>query len=155
MFNAQLTRVVEPRSPLVVTAGAYSALDAVGQKLQFSGVSIGRNGSGYIHGITIIDKAQVKAALKLFLFDNDFTAVVDNAVFTISDADAEKAIGVIASGSYEDFGSACSIYSAQLAMPIPFQAGGHSIYGQLRCTATPTYVATTDLIIRLHVSLVS
>lgn len=151
MFPSQRIRILAPRSPLVITAGAYSAADAVGQKLQFSGVCNAEGGSGFIFGITIIDKAQIKAALTLFLFDRDFTAVADNAAFAISDADLEHCVAVIPSGTYKDVAATGSVYTAALAVPIAFEAHSRSLYGQLLATATPTYAAVNDLIVKLHV----
>lgn len=162
MFNTLYGKVVRGRSAAsptldpIVTAGAYSANDAVGDKIIFNGAVKQRGGSGLITGITILDKSQQDVVLKLFLFDQDFTAVADNAAFACSDADMEKCIGVIATGTYIAVAATSGIYSAALAAPIAFRAvDGRAIYGQLMTTGTPTYVATTDLVVKLHVEIIN
>ncbi len=140
----------------ILTAGAYSANDAVGGKLIFSGAGNQKSGSGFIHGLTIIDISQVKAALRLRLFDRNFTAVADNAAFALSDADAKHCIAIIASSTYVDNAATSSIYTVAFSNPIAYRCyGGNSLYGQLECTATPTYSTTADLTVILHVGVIN
>ena len=154
MWDARRNKVIAAQP--AVTVGAYSALDAVGGMLTFPGAALSVGGSGFIYGISIIDVSQVAAALTLFLFDRPFTAVADNAPFTVNDADAIGAIAVIASGTYKGIGSAWSIYSATLPAPLAYRCfANRSLYGQLVATATPSYLTTADLLIKLHVGLVN
>jgi len=159
MFPAQRTTVIRAKDSAtgnfdpVITAGAYSANDAVGGKLFFPGVSLQRSGSGLIWGFTVIDKSQVKAALKLFLFGADFTAVADNAAFDVSDTDSLKLVGILATGTYVDIASSNSIYTVAFSNPIAYRANGdYRLWGQLVCTATPTYTTVADLTVKLHVA---
>lgn len=144
----------DPTLQPVITAGAYGANDAVGGLIKFSGASLRKAGPGFINGWTIIDYGQVKAALKLFLFDRLVTVAADNAAFTISDADMRYCIGVLATGSYIDVAAVNSIYPSNGITPISYRAyAGNTLYGQLMTTGTPTYAATTGLTIKLHVSI--
>lgn len=136
-----------------ISAGAYSALDAVGGKLTFANAAPVANGKGVINSVTIIDDDKESAALELWLFSQDFTNTADNAAFDPSDADLENCIGVIeiSTAHYKtanDNGVATVPY-----VGIEFQCtnGGTSIYGQLKCTATPSYTATTDLTVKLGI----
>lgn len=137
-----------PTLPPIITAGAYSALDAVGDKIVFKNVAANRN-DAVLFKVTFIDNAQVKAALKLFLFDRDFTAVADNAAFAISDADMLNCIAIIPTGTYIDVAATSSIYEYSFSVPLQFRPAGTHIYGQLRCDATPTYTATDGLEVKL------
>lgn len=162
MFPAQRNTVIRAKDAAtgafdpVITAGAYSASDAVGGKLFFPGVSLQRSGSGLIWGFTVIDKSQVKAALKLFLFGADFTAVADNAAFDISDTDALNLVGILSTGSYTDISTSNSVYTAAFSNPIAYRANGdYRLWGQLVCTATPTFTTVADLKVKLHVALIN
>ena len=138
-----------------ITAGAYSLNDAVGGMLIFGSASKGAGQSGVIEALRIVDRAQQMVALDLFLFDQAFTAVADNAAFAVSDADMENYIGLIpvSVAHYADLltNSAASPYSFLL----PYvTVGSPNLYGQLVVrSGPPTYVATSDLRIRLSVRL--
>ena len=78
-----------------VTVGAYSALDAVGGKLEFTDVCTSFNNTGQITQGHIKDAAKQNALLILVLFDRDFTATADNAPFAVSDADLLNVCAVL------------------------------------------------------------
>lgn len=134
-----------------ITAGAYSAADAVGGKLTFFGHTRRRDGWGWIVGWSIFDRGAVGAALSLHLFHRDFTAVADNAVFAISDADAANVLCTFVTGTYRAFATTSSHYTEFLAAPIQYRLyNDQYLYGQLVCTATPSYTSTGDLTVKLH-----
>lgn len=141
----------------VITAGAYSAKDAVGGKLTFSEVSGRPNDFTYLLGLLISDKADVKAALSLFLFNNtNFNAVADNAGFDPADSDlANYFVGKvdIASTDYSSL-TDNAVGIVRLAQPLPILCDAQRrVFGQLMCTATPTYNSTSDLTIKLILGL--
>jgi hypothetical protein len=95
------------RATPVITAGAYSAADAVGGKLEFENVCSVYKNTGAIVQAHIKDNAKQDALLYLVLFDRDFTATADNAPMTISDADLLNVVMVLefAVADYIDFAS--------------------------------------------------
>lgn len=137
-----------------VTAGAYSANDAVGGKLTFSGVGQNAFMAGKVFGVTILDKAKQNAALVLVLFNADFTATPDNDPFDPSDADLANCIGIIsiAGSDYGSFNDNSLAYKDINGPHFKLPGDGTTpIYGQLYTTGTPTYASTSDLKVTLHV----
>ena len=140
----------------VITAGAYSALDAVGSKLEFKDVCSSFDPSGSIRQGFIKDAAKQNALLYLVLFDRDFTETADNDAFAVSDADLHNIIAVLefAIADYVEFNAnsmaTLGIENIDLRHPFVLIEGGTSLFGQLFVkTSTPTYVATNDLHVEL------
>lgn len=137
---------VEP----VIQAAAYSAGDAVGGKLTFSGLARAVGAGIKISGIVITDKAKQAASLDLVLFDRDFTATADNSPFDPSDDDLLNIVGVISvvTADYSQFvDNAVVAKSASIACR-PVSTG---LFGQLVSRGTPTFAATSDLSIKMAV----
>lgn len=136
-----------------ITAGAYHAKDAVGGKLTFANAARIAGGKGVINSVTIIDDDDEKAGLELWLFDTDFTASADNAAFDPSDADMETCIGVIPISTADYYSASDNGCACVRGVGLQFDCSGAitSIYGQLKCTGTPTYTATSDLSVRLSI----
>jgi len=140
-----------------ITAGAYSLGDAVGGKLTFTGLFNAAYCGGVLTNVTISDKSQQMVALNLWLFNQDFTATADNALFDPSDADLLNCIGVVkvAVADYTDAVDN-SIADVSFTRVIHAYGTGGAIYGQLQVPkggAAPTYVSTGDLQVRLAVLL--
>lgn len=140
----------------VITAGAYSALDAVGGKLEFEDACSQYANHGRIRQAHISDKGKQNALLYLVLFDRDFTETADNDAFAISDADLLHVVAVIefAVDSYASFNanSFCTMGFLGVDVNLPFvlAEGGTSLFGQLFVkTSEPTYTATDDLTVGL------
>lgn len=136
----------------VVTAGAYSVGDAVGGKMTFA--SAVRTGalSGILHAITVVDLGQQLASLELVLFDRDFTAVADNAVFDPVDGEMSTCLGVvpISAGDYSNFND--NAIATVRGIGLPILANTTSLFGQLVSRGTaPTYVSTSDVIVTLEI----
>lgn len=143
----------------VITAGAYSSLDAVGSKLEFEDVRTPYNKSGVIRAAHIKDSAKQAALLYLVLFDQDFTETTDNDAFAVSDADLLNVVAILefAVNDYASFNANCvgtlGIGGPDLGHPFVLTEGGTSLFGQLFVkTSTPTYVATDDLTVELIIS---
>jgi hypothetical protein len=130
-----------------ITAGAYAANDAVGGKLEFNGVP---SENGLLHSITLIDKANEKAAMVLVLYDDDFTADADNAAYSVEAGDIDNIVGVveIAAADYITVGSIAVATVRGLSLPIKNNKDEGKTFAQLMTTGTPTYTSTTDLIIK-------
>lgn len=90
-------------------------------------------GSGWILNVICIDSANqaVKPDLELWLFDTTVTAINDNAVFTITDAEAATVISVVHFEVWESgddtvgAGGNC-ISRSVLEQPIGFTCGANS-----------------------------
>jgi len=135
-----------------ITAGIYSAGDAVGGLLTFANAVSVYKGDGKIVKIVVIDDAMQNANLILHLFDRTFTAMADNAAWSPSDADMQNSIGhvEIAVADYQA-GVNNSHATVLVDMGFALVSGGTSLFGQLECVATPTYVATDDLTIKVTI----
>ena len=134
-----------------VTAGAYSANDVVGGTLTFTGAT-----RGLIRGVTLVDQAKQAGAYQLILFDSTPTDIADNGAYDIADADLLKVVGAIhltdtAGADKFDF-TDNKIYMRQgLALPFKRVDNAAALYGFLIALGTPTYAATNDVQVQLHI----
>lgn len=138
-------KTVVPFVKPTITAGAYSANDAVGGVMTFP-VGNGPRRSGIIAGATLIDCDAEGAALNLFLFSHNITSVADNAAFDPTDAEMLRCIGVISFGA-SDYASAASLSSvAHLSgLAIPFVCPWGSL-GISNVAASGSLIAVTTLV---------
>lgn len=135
-----------------ITAGAYSAGDALGGELTFEGMP-----SGYvIQSVMVIDKGNQDAEIDIFFFSEDFTPTADNAAFAPSAADLENCIGVvnIPAANYFNAGTNGHVaYVGGLSMPSGSTesdgAASSRLKAQMVVRGTPTYTATDDIIIKI------
>jgi hypothetical protein len=120
---------------------------------------------GLIQSITVVDKTQAqRAAIDLIFFDSLPTTALDNAVFTMSDADAAK-VQAIVSILTTDYNTAWAgtpansvafkpdtkIASSPQAMAIPYLCvGSTSLFMQAVVRGTPTYTSTSDITIQVN-----
>jgi len=90
-----------------ITAGAYSANDAVGGLMTFLGL-FKKQGSGMLVSLVLTDQEEQNAVTDIILFKQTFTATADNAAINISAADSLNIIGTfrVGSGDYIDVGAA-------------------------------------------------
>lgn len=135
--------------PVVSTTPAYTAKDAVGGKLTFTNAARTSGGSITIQTAVIIDRSQQMPVLELVLFDRDFTASNDNAAFDPTDADLAYCIGVIRISDYADFNDNAVAVRAGIGLTAKLE--GTDLYGQLVTRSTPTFVATTDIVVALTI----
>lgn len=133
---------------LVVTAGAYTANDVVGGRINFGNIP-----SGILRAVTLVDQASQAGAYQLVLFRRIVTDITDNGANDIADADLEVTLGAIhltdTAGADSFTFSDNKIYCRQgLALPIVDVA---PLYGFLIAKGSPTYAATTDVWVILSV----
>lgn len=147
---ATFTKVIS-QTPTISTA-AYTAKDAVGGLLTFTDAGRLAHGSGIVHAVTIIDKDAEAAELVLVLFDRSFTPTADAAPFDPTDADLANCVGkiTVAASDYQAFNDNAVGQVKNVGLPFQTFADGN-LYGQLMCTGTPTYTATSDLVVKLHI----
>ena len=136
-----------------ITAGAYSLNDALGGLLTFANASHGAGESGVVEALRLVDRAQQRPPLELFLFDQTFTAMVDNAAWDPSDADLDNCIGhiIIPADAYTD--NLDNSVATVKGIELPYvTVGSYNIYGQLVIRGgPPTFIATSDMRVRLSV----
>lgn len=128
----------------VVTAGAYSANDAVGGLLTFANAARLTGGGGVIKDLLIIDDAGQDVALELWLFRETFTAMVDNAAWAPSQADLRKLVAVISTSDGAWF-AAGTPSVARVEASQRYDCVGTSLFGQLVTRGAPTFAATDDV----------
>lgn len=134
------------RTP-TITAGAYSANDVIGGRLEFRGVR-----AATLQSITITDNAAQSVDYFIVFFESAPTNITDNATFDIADADLDKII-------YEDTLTAANTrraftdnsYHFLYNLDVPIWTTDGSLWAFLITTGTPTYAATTDVTVTIQV----
>lgn len=139
-------------TPTVSTTPAYTAKDAVGALMTFSNAARFSGGGGTLLAVQIEDKAQQMKDLDLVLFDRSITAPTDNAVFDPTDTELSQCIGVlqIGAGMYADFND--NSVAVLNGIGLEFVLNGTDLFGVLVARGTPTYVATTDIVVTLTIA---
>ena len=131
----------------VSTTPAYTAGDAVGGKRTITNALRTSGGSGILESVQILDRANQKAAMELFIFDSDPSAatITDNAAFVFSTDDLKVLAHVtIAATDYVTINSKAVATIKGLGVALKGNATS-TLYAALVTTGTPTYAATTDL----------
>lgn len=132
----------------VSTSPAYSIGDAVGAKRTITGALRTSNGSGILESITILDRANQKAPMELFIFDSNPGAatITDNAAFVFSTDDLKVIAHVtIAATDYITINSKAIATIKGLGIALRGADSSTSLYAALVTTGTPTYTATSDV----------
>lgn len=140
-----------------VSTSVYGAKDAVGGLLTFASAARIANGKGIVNSLTIIDDDNEAAGLELWLYDRVFTATADQAAFDPTDADNENLVGVVPVSTADYYAAADNAVACVRGIGLEYAcaSAGTTLYGQLKCTGTPTYTATTDISIKLAVEYIS
>ena len=134
-----------------ITAGAYSANDAVGGLLTFENAALVSGAGGFVTDMQIIDDAGQDAELELWLFDQTFTAMADNAAWAPSEADLENLIAIITTAD----GAWCAAGTPSVARVEclqRYELAATSLFGQLVTRGTPTYAATDDITVKIGIA---
>lgn len=134
---------------LTVDTSAYAAGDNVGGLLKFKDTDLTPNQKGILHAAVLTDAASQLASISMVVFDSKpggtFT---DNAAIDPADADLEKILGVINFSTYTSFNDNSVSTASNLSLPIKWTDG---IYVALVTNEAPTYVAATDVDLRLSI----
>jgi len=138
-----------------ITAGAYSAGDAVGEMMTFPDAVLGAGEKGKIKSVVLVDKNDdVLADLEVWLFDSDPSSVADNAQFDISDANMLKCVGIIKIAA-ADYSAALDNSVAVVPDPgIQFHCVAKDLFAQIIAPyggSPPTYSSTSDLSLMLEI----
>ena len=132
----------------VVTAGAYSANDVIGGRLQLYGIA-GPPGI-WLRSIVIADKAAQATDYVLTILDAAPTDIADNGLITtLADADASKIIWekIIDAATYRRTFTGNSIHRVSgLDVPLMSNESDGDLWCFLWNSATPpTYGSTSDI----------
>jgi hypothetical protein len=132
--------------PITTKAGAYTAGDVIGGRLDLTALC-GGGGGGVIRAVIVSDDANQQAALDLHLFSDLPTEILDDAAFAtgFTFADLAKRIKKIsiAALDYEVINS-----NAQAIIePLSVSHGSGKLYGYLVANgSTPTYGASSAVL---------
>lgn len=142
IYNENVLYDVTP----AITAGAYSAGDVVGGLITIP--IKGAGGGGTMRRIIVVDDANVKGDLKIYLFTDAPTTIADNAAFAPTIADLKKLIGIVpvAAADYVTLNSNAVAIADDLG--IDFFVPGENLYAYVVVDGIETYAAVTDLTIR-------
>lgn len=135
-------------TPTVSTSPAYTAKDAVGALMTFSNAVRASGGTCRIDGVQVVDKSQQRPDLELVLFDRTVSAPTDNAIFNPSDAELATCVGVVYIGGWSDL-STNSVADVPYGREVVLN--GTDLFGVLVTRSTPTFVATTDIVVILTI----
>jgi hypothetical protein len=130
---------------VVSSSPAYTAGDAVGGKRTLSNALLSAH-TGVLQSITVLDRANQKAPLDIFIFDADPTnaTITDNAAFVFSTDDLKVIAHVTVNASdYVTVNSKAMVSYGSLG--IALSAAGTTLYAAVVTSGTPTYAATTDV----------
>jgi hypothetical protein len=136
---------VAPMVELVVTAGAYTAGDALGAASQFNSVP----DHGTIMSVMVIDRADQGINLDMVLFSRSFTGTADNDEFAPSDADLQNCLGGVLVDTWKNFST--NQMGIVDNVGLPYWAPEGILYFQCVTRGTPTYAATDDVRVALGI----
>lgn len=131
-----------------VTAAGYSAGNAVGGKRTLTNALRSNNGTGVLESVSILDRANQKAAMTLFIFEADPSAatITDKSAFVFSTDDLKVIAQVsIATTDYVTTNSEAIAQKTGLGIALKGANGNTSLYAALVTSGTPTFAATTDV----------
>ena len=149
---------VDPRFKVVrlqvtptISTTAYAAKDNVGGLMTFAGAARASGGSCWLQSAQIVDKAQQMRELDLLLFDRSITAPTDNAVFDPTDTELGYCVARVNfnPSDYADLSDNSVAVRSNLGHQLVLN--GTDLFGVLVARATPTYAATTDLVVALTI----
>lgn len=129
-----------------VTAAAYSAGNAVGGKRTLTN-AVRTPGTGILQSVTILDRANQKAAMTVFIFDQNPAAatITDRAAFVFSTDDLNVIAQVnFSAGDYTTTNSKAVACISGLNIPLK-AASGTTLYAAVVTSGTPTFANTTDV----------
>jgi len=143
------------QTPTITAAGAYAAGQAVGGLLTFANMARNAGGSGILTNVLIVDDAGQDADLELWLFNQTFTAMADQAAWNPSEADLENWIGTIrVLESLAGWLDATTQHVVQVDQILSYNLVGTSLFGQLVTRlSTPTYAAVDDITVKVVATL--
>jgi hypothetical protein len=129
-----------------ITASVYSAGNSVGGKQTLSN-AVRTAGTGILESLTLLDRANQKAAMTVYIFDADPTnaTLADHGAFVFSTDDLKVIAQIsIAAGDYVTTNSKAIAVESGLSIALK-TASGTTLYAVAVTSGTPTYASTSDL----------
>lgn len=142
------TVVITPT--ITVDTAAYAAGDSIGGKITLTDAMRVSGGTGVLSGITLIDRANQKPALEIFIFDSNPAAatITDQAAFVFGTDDL-KVIAkiVVEAADWTTINSKATAELANLNRVVKASGSAH-LYAAIVAGGAPDFVASTDLQLR-------
>ena len=130
---------------LTTDTSAYSAGDLIAETQVVSGAARITNGTGQITQIVVVDEADQKAQLTVYFLSANNTFGTENALPSISDANAGAILGRVRVevADYDDLGGV-SVAAIPCAIPFAAVSGTSDLYvAVVNGAGAPTYAATS------------
>lgn len=145
-------------TPTVTASSAYTAKDAVGGVMDFSGFRC--PGEGFeVNGVKITDKADQAVTYDLVLFtEQPAGTFTDHGAFDPADADLALMLPVLELSStgthfsFADNGVSSLSSLASSGKSTAFYSSSRKLFGALMTTGTPTYATTSDLSVTVYLT---
>ncbi len=137
---------------LVVNTSAYDAGDLLSDRIEIADVVRKTNESLILQTITVIDKADQKAAFNLVFLDGDISLGTINGAPNISDANVLSYVighAPVAAADYLDLGGVSVATVRNVGLFLQTAIGSKTLYVAAVTTGTPTYGAAGDLVLKL------
>ena len=131
----------------ITAAGIYASGDALGAKSSFPDVG----NKGKIVGATVVDADPESANFEIILFRSDIAGTADNAAFAPTDAELQTYVGGVLIDTWKSFSSNAVGSTPPTFEYVPYWSPGGIFYFQCVTRATPTYTATTDILVSISV----
>lgn len=138
---------------LTLDTNIYAAADVLADTQVLTGIMSHPGGSCELVSLTVLDKDdQTAAAMDIYFLDSNVSLGTENAAISISDADAEKILGVVpvASTDFEDLINSKIATVRNIGLLLKAVAGSSDIYIAAVTAGTPTQTAS-GIVIRLGI----
>lgn len=129
----------------VTASSIYAAGNAVGAKRTFAS-ALRAPLTGVLNSVTLLDRSNSKAAMTLYIFDDNPTAatITDKAAFVFN-ADDLKVIAQVNIGAGDYVTNNSKAIAHVSGLGIPLKGVATTLYGVLVTSGTPTFAATSDV----------
>lgn len=135
-----------PRHSLGVGTSIYAQGDALGIKTSFDVPD-----RGVIRSMVITDvDDEVSVTINVWLFESEPTGIAANDAFALADADTLLVQGVVLIDTEFDAINGRVKYE-EVNMPYRISGRGLWVQCELEGAATPTFAATTDIRLMMHI----
>lgn len=144
-------RYVVLEATVTPTTETYHADDCVGGLVTFNLASAGGAvQGGVLSSLTLVDDDNEGAALNLWFFDAQPSAIANHGALALSAADLKKVtyFRQVLTGDYVTVNSLKVAYYSLVGTQVRCDAAG-KLYLYVQCTGTPTYASGKTLYIRL------
>lgn len=133
-----------------IVAAAYAAGDQMGTIITIANAARVTGGGGVITSVLWHDNDDAVGAIDVVFFNDTLTLAADNAAFSISDADARKAVFVANLAVNQDW--ALNRFMQLSGIAAPYFCTATSLYAAVICRTAFTVAANTSNRIRICLS---